>query len=723
MIVARTIGQAVAVAFAAWVALGANTAAAAQDRDRLLDRIDSLRARASAPGTDVRMRDDLLGDVLEAREALMASHPEDAHRPIWLLDQAADTLVRLGLGLEDARLVVGLLDARRHADAIAMAENAYVLADTAGALIDARFRDQQASLDAGEEISEADRALNRRLAERELAVRRPLLMGRAMALQVAGGGPVADANLVLRTLEGVRLPQGSVSGVRDLSMAIALRSLGGTERRTSADVLLQGIIEAEALDPPAIAEAALLRALLEDDSEAAAQAIKEATTRPPFVDDQGLAVPALLVLAIEAGARMHAEAGGLESAALELLSLEQRRDLGGSAGDWTSLANQKLAALAQRYRDWGVVSPDLVLRAARALVARDEPASDELARRMLEDVLLRIRVDAEEAIAADQSFTPPVERDPARSLLARLYLVAAERTEDGARAQVLQARAVELVAALLDGRDAELDGLIAPTATLVLLPPGRGLEASARVAILSRAIETSPEHASANRWRLGRAALVIRSESRVREALDDARVVMRSGDHQARADAIVLAGAAHAALVARIDSGEDGSSTVHTLRDALGFVLQHPDATDLDATMLRLRLAEFLLEREREAGAREAVDLLRPLDSTGALRMTARAYEALRDRDEAVRVYGVLTERLTFDRDGHAYWDVWVRLLELIDLERRERVRSEDARGAQALTQTLRSQLLKLRAQDPELGGPTYAGRIEAIETRLRGDG
>src|SRR5690606_7012420 len=102
--------------------------------------------------------------------------------------QAADLLTRQTLAMADARLVVGVLDPWERARVLAAAQAAYASAERAGALIDARFEQHRGILEAGGELAEGDRTLNRRLAETERAVRRPLLMGRAMALRVAGGG-------------------------------------------------------------------------------------------------------------------------------------------------------------------------------------------------------------------------------------------------------------------------------------------------------------------------------------------------------------------------------------------------------------------------------------------------------------------------------------------------------------------------------------------------------
>ena len=691
-----------------------------QDRAQLLQRVDSLREEALGNGVHGSARDAAMARALAARETLMAAHPDDPMRPVWVLDQSADTLLRLSVVLDDARLVVGLHDGPDRSEALARAEEAYALADTAGGLIDERFRVQQALLDAGEEISATDRELNRRLAEQELAVRRPLLMGRAMALQVAASGPEADAVEAIRLLRSVRVPAGPAARLRDVSMAIALRAWGGEEGLVEARVLLKDVIEGEADDDSILAEAVLLHALLKGDTRTRLEAISEASETAPFIGDEGLSVPSLAVLAIEARARALAEVGQVEQSAREVLSLEHRRDLGGSASERAALADSRLSAIAQRYQGWADASPEVVLRAARALVSRDEPISDAIARRLLEGTLSRIRIESEEATEAGQGFVAPIERDPARALLARLYLVSAQGVRDPRQAADWQSRAMDLIVQLLDSESTDLDGLLAPAATLALLPAAEHLDAKQRLSILSVALDRLPMHASVDRWRLGRAALLLGIDASSREAIQDAEAAMGSDDPATRADAIALAGAVHTTLVSNLEPHNRGQYVVETLRRALAFIEAHPGVAKLDADRLRLRLAGMLMERENAGNARETLALLQGLDSTPALRLIARAHDMLGARDRATRSYRALADRVSIT-DGDVYWDVWVRLLELIDQERQDRMRAGSAASGAALARTLRSHLLRLRAEDADLGGATYQRRLDAITARLEG--
>ena len=696
--------------------------ATGQDRAELLERVETLREEALSGGIQGSARDDAIGRALAAREALMAAHPDDPQRPIWLLDQAADTLLRLSVSLDDARLVVGLHDGPGRSRALARAEEAYALADTAGGLIDDRFRAQRALLDAGEEISESDRELNRRLAEQELVVRRPLLIGRAMALQVAASGPEADADKAIQVLASVRVPEGAASRLRDVSMAIALRAQGGQDGKTRARDLLEGVTEQNGGGDPIIAEAVLLNALLAGDLPARLDALGEASVAPPFVSGEGVAVPSLGVLAVEARARVHAEAREIERAAREVLALEHRRDLGGSRAERAALADSRLAAIAQRYQGWTEASSEVVLRAARALVSRDEPLSDARARRLLEGMLSRIRIASEEAVEAGLPFAVPVERDPARVLLARLYLVGAQAARDPEQAAAWQSRAMDLVVHLLGAESRNLDGLLAPAATLALLPPAAHLDADQRLSILTAALDRFPAHASADRWRLGRAALLLRDDPSSRAALDDAQAAMASDDPGTRADAIALAGAVHTSLVSGLAPDASDRDSAETLRRALAFLDAHAAAAELDAERLRRRLAAILMGRESAANARETLSLLRGLDSTPALSLIARAHDVLGARDRATRSYRDLAARVSI-ADGDEYWDVWVRLLELIDQERQDRMRAGSAASGAPLARTLRSHLLRLRAEDANLGGGAYRRRLDAIASRLDGAG
>ncbi len=696
--------------------------APAQDREQLLERVNTLRNDALSAGINASDRDKLLGQAIAAREALMAAHPADPMRPIWLLDQAADALLRLSLSLDDARLVVGLHDLAGRDRALAQAEEAFALADTAGGLIDDRFRAQEALLDAGEVISESDRALNRRLAEQELAVRRPLLMGRAMALQVAGAGPEADANEAIQILQSVRVPAGTAARLRDASMAIALRSREGRESSLDAREVLSEVLKSKDTSDSIIAEAILLDALLAGDLETQLAALREVAQAAPFVTSDGLSSSALTVLAVETRARVFAEAGQIERAVREVLALEERRDLGGLPADRVALADSRLSVLAQRFPDWSDVPPELVRRAARSRVARDEARSDARARQLLERMLTRMRIEADEAAKAGDRAVAPIERDPARLLLARLYLIAPQGHRDPGQAATWQNGALDLVVQLLESVSSELDGLLAPAATLTLGPSAEQLSSDDRLAVLRAAIDRLPGHPSVYQWRLGRAALLLAVDAGSREALQDAEAAVASDDQVTRGNAIALAGAIHTTIVASLPADARDARAVETLRRAVAFLDLHPNSTQLDADALRLRLAGVLMERANAANARETLELLRSRESTAALKLIARAHDVLGARDRATRTYRSLSERVSID-DGKVYWEVWVRLLELIDLERQERVRAGSPASGSALARTLRSQILRLQAQDDSLGGREFQRRLDAIADRLDGGG
>jgi|GEM_PF-4486966 len=695
------------------------TGAWAQDRATLVQRVQRASAQANAPGVPTGKRSEALQKAIEARDALMRAFPIDAHRPIWLLDQAADTLALHTLTMADARLVVGVLDRWEHEGVLVSAETAYTMADTAGGLIDDRFDRHRRILEAGGELAEGDRALNRRLAETEQAVRRPLLMGRAMALQVAGGGDVADPQTIVELLDGLRVGSVAARAIRDHALAIALINIGGTERTNRARVLLDGIL----IDSPedagslTLAEAALLRGRLAGDTDARAQALAEAADRAPFVDERGLRDAALLVLAIEARARVLAEGGQYESAARTLIGIEDRRDLGGTPRQWTLLADARLASLAQGIEDWASVAPDVILRAARVIVAQDRPVLDKQAMRMLVTLLDRFETEQKRASEIGDSWTEPPERAPAMDLLARLYLATAQTLTDDAQAVERHRSAVVLVWRLIEADGIDLSALLPQAATLSLGHVGDQLEGRQRRELLEAALERGPDHAQADRWRLGLAALLVEAGDEWQRALDLAEAAIRSPDQATREDAIGLAGAMHVLLLSRAEGND--SESLATLRRALGFVREHPEATALDARTLGKRIARVLIETGNRDDAVEAVAALRGLAGKDALLLRARALDLMGSSAEAFGAYREASQLVRPQADGLAFWQVHTRLLELLDAERKRRLADLGEAAGEPLEDNLRTELLKLKAIDADLGGPPWSDRLRAIEAGL----
>lgn len=701
------------------VVIGLATSVLAQDRTELLERVQRASDRANASRVPASDRLAALDRAIEARTELMGEHPEDTHYPIWLLDQAADTLTRLTLTLADARLVVGLLDQWERAEALAAAEEAYLMADTAGGLIETRFEQHRGILETGGELAEGDRALNRRLAETEQGVRRPLLMGRAMALQVAGDGDAADPRKIVELLDGLRVGSGTARVIRDNALAVALVALGGPEHRQRATVLLDGVIadapaEAGSL---ALAEAALFRARLAEGVDARAKALVEAADRVPFIDQQGLGDPALLLVAIEARARVFAEGEQLESAARALIALEDRRDLGGTSQQWAAFADHRLASIAQSYIDWQGVAPDVVLRTVRALVAQDHRLLDSRAVMMLVGLLDRLVAEEIQAREAGQSWTEPSERAPAMELLARLHLAMAETRVDTIEADHQRERAIVLVWRLIDADGIDLTELLPQAATLSLGPVGTRIERQQRRELFEAALQRMPTHAQADRWRLGLAAMLIEVREDWSRAINLAEAAMRSSDPATRDDATALAGAAHGLLVA--ETNNDDPASLGTLRRALDFVQANPSATELDARVLGVRVARILVGRESGEHAREAIATLRGMSGKDAIILRARALDTLGDADRAVLAYRDAANIVSPQVDGDAYWHVRIRLLELLDAERLRRLSAQGEQAAAPLGANIRAQLLQLKAIDAGLGGSPWAARLAAIEAGL----
>lgn len=703
------------------VVIGFATGALAQERAELLERVQRASDRANASRVPASERLAALDRAIKARAELMGEHSEDTHYPIWLLDQAADTLTRLTLTAADARLVVGLPDQWERAEALVAAEEAYLMADTAGGLIETRFEQHRGILEAGGELAEGDRALNRRLAETEQGVRRPLLMGRAMALQVAGGGDVADPRKIIELLDGLRVGSGTARVIRDNALAVALVALGGPENRQRATVLLDGVIadapaEAGSL---AIAEAALFRARLAEVVDARAKAVAEAADRAPFIDEQGLGNQALLLIAMEARARVLAEGEQLESAARTIIAIEDQRDLGGTTQQRAGFADHRLASMAQSYADWQRVAPDVVLRTARALVAQDHRLLDSRAVVMLGGLLDRFDAEEDQAREASQSWTIPSERAPAMELLARLHLVTAETLADTIEADSQRERAVVLVWKLIDADGIDLTGVLPQAATLSLGPIGTRIDRQQRRELLEAALQRMPSQVQADRWRLGLAAMLIEVREDWSRALNLAEAAMRSTDPTTRDDATALAGAAHGLLVA--ETKNDDPASLETLRRALDFIQANPLAAELDARALGVRVARILVDRDSGEHAREAIATLRGMSGKDAIILRARALDTLGDADRAVLVYRDAAKIVSPQADGDAYWHVRIRLLELLDAERLRRLSAQGEQAAAPLEANIRAQLLQLKAIDSGLGGPLWAARIAAIEAGLGG--
>lgn len=684
------------------------SSAVAQDagsqRAAMVARVEAAVAQANRNGAAASERIAALDRAITERWALMTAIPSDSHAPIWMLDQAADELARLTLSLDDARLVVGLQGTEESLEVVRAAETAYGLARRAGEGIEARFEQQRAIIDAGGELAPGDHTLNRRMAEIELAVRRPLLMGRAAALRIAGGANGTDPQDAITQLQGLRVGSGEAEAIRDTALAIAFAYQPGGKQQaidTLERVLSAGSIPSGSRTH---AEATLLRALLERTLEDQIRAIAQAEAAMPFVDDAGRLDPALLVLAVEARARVLSEAGELEQAARVFIELEGRTELGGSASQRASLADERLSALAQANDTWPGVAGDVAFRVARALVAQDEPSLDERAIHVLTGLLKRSEDDQEEADA---------EIAAARELLARLLLATAEPSDDADLVSTRRAEALQLIASMLQTPGADLTGLLDIGATLALGPAGDGLDLAQRRALLSAAIERLPSDRAVNRWRLGLAASLMAPPQDRPRALKLAEAAMRSDAPATRDDAIALAGAIHTSVV---DGVAESASSLDALQAALYFARSHPDATDIDQQELAMKVASALLDRGRREDAVGVLDAVNGVPGVEAIILRARAQDVLGSNEEAFAAYLAASSMLRPEA-GDRYWLVWTRLLELLAHERRARINKGEATGA--MEARIRGYLLKLRAVDAGLGGPEWARRLDRIEREL----
>ena len=691
------------------VLAGVTARSSAQDRAAFIERVESARARVDDERVPVAQRLESLERAMAERSALLDALPGDAHRAIWLLDQAADTLVRLSMRQADTRSLVGLPDLDDLAATHEAATHAIDLAAEAGRWIDDRFKRQRAILDGGGELAEGDRALNRQLADAEHAIRRPLLMGRALVLRRQGDDHARAAAI----LEGLRLRGGPAAATRDIALAVALEA---DQPERSAGLLQSAAANTEA-GGLARAEAMLLLARHSGDPTAAARAIDQAAASPPFIDSQGLADPALLVLAAEARARVQLEAGLVEAAARELLTLEDRRDLGGTAPQRAALADARLAALAERVGDWSGVEPAVVLRAAAALVSRDRRPDDARAARVLADLLAGFDAHEREAARDGKPWAKPPERDHAMERLARLRLVMADHEPDAKAATTMREGALVLVARLIEGGAAPLAGLLPQAASHALGPAGLGLSAQAREALLRAALEHGPGHEQAHRWRLGLASILATQEGQLAEVLALARQAMQSPEPTVRDDATTLAAAAHAQRLT--DADDQTEPGRQALAEALDFARQHPGRVEYDARALALRLAGRWVELVRRPQAEQAIEALIGLEGPDALVLRARALDILGRAEEAFAAFRAVSEAITYEADGQTYWLVWTRLLELLNAERLRRVRDGGPAAGESLEVGIRGHLLRLRALDAQWGGPPWAGRLDAVEASV----
>ncbi|MFI4882337.1 MAG: hypothetical protein ACIAQU_07105, partial [Phycisphaerales bacterium JB064] len=346
------------------------------------------------------------------------------------------------------------------------------------------------------------------------------------------------------------------------------------------------------------------------------------------------------------------------------MELPTRRDFGGTAQQIEGVVDDRLAALAERVGDWSGIAPDVVLRAAQALVSRDRAEYDARAAAMLDGLLARFDAMKARLEKDGKAFVPPGEQTPAVELLARLCLVRAQRGGDDAVA--LQVRAIELVVRLLDEEKADLAGLLEPTATLVLNIP-EAVPVGARRRLLEAAIDREPQHAQADRWRLGLAAVLINVDRDWAKALELAQTATRSQDGETRSQAISLVGAIHTVLVSQDDP------SLAALREALAFVKQHPSSTSLDAEGLALRVATMLVAQGRAEAAREALAAIGNDQGKRATILRAQALAQLGRKGEAVAAFRRASEMVSIEADGQTYWLVWTALLELVDEERRSR--------------------------------------------------
>ncbi|MEO1008388.1 MAG: hypothetical protein AAFX79_07460 [Planctomycetota bacterium] len=718
------LAAAIAVGLAALVQDQAHAQDRAQQRADLLAAV--VEASAAPPSVEALER------VVARRSTLIEEFEDDALAGVWMLDQAGDLLAQLSITAADARLVVGLLPSWERDRALMLADRAVQWTDRAGEHIARRFASQQAILDAGGTITDEDRAVNRRLQEGEMLYRRPLLRARALLLLHAGGALPSRIEEAIQLLESVGPAGTPRRSLRDAWLVSALAASGTSEYTERAGALADalraefeddadGLPVDDQVDPIALVEALLARARL-DDTPAGVERIDGMLDDPPFARRSGLRRPMLVGLAIEASARLLAESGAHADAVDRLVDIERRRDIALPDATRTAMVDERLIALPASEASWAGLESDVVLRLARAMVARDRPELDDRAEALLDAHAARL----------DDADGPAPGAAAVHDLLARVLLANAARADDDAAAAGPRERAAALAIDLLDAPgDASAavpsPELLAALAQLLLADADRfGLDRGRR--LLRAAIDANGTHPAAPRWRLQLAAALLRGDrapdavARAIALAESAEATARDGDVRARA--VALAGALHARRIARIDALPPEARLVAVLA-AAGFADRHPGG-GVDAPATQLVLARVYLERGRPRDADAALAALASLPpSIEAGVLAGMAYDQLGRGGEAFAAYrraaAAMPEPAPGEPPHPRFWSTWLRLLQLLDAQRLAR-EADDPAAAERIRRTIGGHLLRLRSIDPQLGGGRHRSGFQALERRLGRD-
>lgn len=709
-----------------------------QPQEDLLGRLAREQDRAGDAALSVDERLAAADAAIDARARLIASAGDDDRLAIWLVDQAAALLARLGRDGTDAAVLHGLATPSQRARAREAGEEAAHLLERAGTAATRSI--ERLTARPRPSIGVEDLA-----AERD--VRAPFLAGRAALIRAAAATMRADrvrlAGEALQLLGPLALPDPRAEWARRTTMAIALSLRAAGEDERAAGEQLEAVIAEITRDGAPVAGSQVL----------ADAALGLARLRAGVAWDECMA-SLLPVAAAHAGIapRPHA---GLLSATGRLRGTDQTR--------WTVLAadaiargcvdawqarpddSEPLSRAVRTYEHVGDSGGSPALRALMlervadlagiveppALLDRLPPiAAFARAVRLSRDPARRAQAETLFAAVADRSDAPRLAPD---ALWEWAVLAASDRSE--------RVEAVELLVRFAR-RFADVDPVRAEAAILNAIQRGARMRQSARegmpaqhaarirrayleaLEVATTAFDSLPEM---DRWRLERARLLLETPGERAAAVDLLEDIPAGSPVGAEAGALYvrllveLLEEAHARLADLRRRGDREEAT----RVAGAAVTIARRASDWAAARgspmldrLRADLADALVE---SGEGEQAVPLCRDLIRRGAVvpggrpRLQLALGRGLLAGDEGA-AFAAFRE-LVAPFDGapagaprpEEYWHAWTIMLELLA-----------ARGGDsARASEIRVQIRRLQTIDAELGGEPWKSRLVTLRDRV----
>ncbi|MGH7131651.1 MAG: hypothetical protein ACREJO_06875 [Phycisphaerales bacterium] len=638
------------------------------------------------------------------------------------LDQAAAKLDALSADAADTSALFGIPTQEQAKRVSENAKAAIQLLDQAERAIRTQLERARVAVPATNE----ERARIKRLREVELALRVPILRGRAAALaaMIETDGDqkslyLAMANGALSAADG--LPTAA-EGIRRVTLAAVIvgRNQGGRGGETSKKAidLVRSVLELPVGADPATSISALTRfeaivALCQCvDSPAEARRITEKASAEATE-------PLLRVVCIEALARAMRRLGagsidpratGIDTPADVLASLATRTDLGLTPEQAEVLVFEKLAGA---YRDEPRNSDDLVLVARGVVLCRAEGSrSSGLA--LLDKVATGI---GPSELRADAAWYAAAFRWQSDRFMDKLQtvdslLTLARRAPNSKRAD----DAVRL--AVQRGRE------------LAAMPGQSGPGTKALTDALGVAIERFRKGPDADLYRIELAQTTpVREAADLSRVLDALRAVPANSTHAARAAQLLRARVdAHLAEVrdAANKPNADPKQCAKALTQSLSLaltVLQNYPAAGKDQAALDELMVE-LAEAKIAAGEKDAEELFKELISSGAAERIrggqarlslglARAYRTAGREEAAFNALKAFVEPMdapdTVAVRPPEYWLAWAEMLEMIFKKAKTTEHGD-----------IRLKIRTLQALDPKLGGDEAFARITAVEKALK---